>query len=146
MSWQQCATIRCPNWIRAGLRRNGDGGDGQPLADGRFCWRCRRKHATSETRKAAKQRTTKVVDAARIKFIDPDYRKDPKTKLFCCRCQKDIAPVSDKLRIYLRKNGITAVHPDDVATHHRPDDLGWLPIGAECARVLGKPWTKGKVS
>lgn len=35
----------CDMRIRAGLRRFGTGGDGQELADGRFCWKCRRRHA-----------------------------------------------------------------------------------------------------
>ena len=48
MSLRKCATIKCPYQVREGLRRFGTGGDGQELADGRFCWRCRARHATNE--------------------------------------------------------------------------------------------------
>lgn len=48
MSMRKCATIKCPRQVREGLRRSGTGVDGQELADGRFCWRCRAKHASNE--------------------------------------------------------------------------------------------------
>jgi len=43
MSLVRCARIGCPHYIRKGLVRPGwkKGDKGQPLADGRFCWRCR---------------------------------------------------------------------------------------------------------
>lgn len=44
MSWRKCATIGCEHNVREGLRRYGTGVDGQELADGRFCWRCRARH------------------------------------------------------------------------------------------------------
>lgn len=43
MSWQTCRG--CPRKIREGLTRPGKGVDGQELADGRYCWRCRARHA-----------------------------------------------------------------------------------------------------
>lgn len=45
MSWRPCATIKCDMRIREGLRRHGTGISGQDLADGRFCWKCRRRQA-----------------------------------------------------------------------------------------------------
>ncbi len=57
MSWKKCAVMNCPHQIRAGLRRHGEGGSGQELADGFTCWRCRAKRATPESRKKAKERT-----------------------------------------------------------------------------------------
>lgn len=54
MSWRLCATSQCPTRIREGLRRQGEGADGQPLADGRFCWKCRAKQTTTEDRRRAK--------------------------------------------------------------------------------------------
>lgn len=59
MSWQTCCVVGCGNQIRAGLTRFGEGGDGQPLADGRTCWRCRRKQATTSSRKEAKAKSKK---------------------------------------------------------------------------------------
>jgi hypothetical protein len=48
MSMRKCATIKCSRQVREGLRRDGAGVDGQELADGRFCWRCRARHASNE--------------------------------------------------------------------------------------------------
>ena len=56
MAWRYCATVGCKHRLREGLVRHGEGGDGQPLADGTFCWRCRRKHATASSRKEAKEK------------------------------------------------------------------------------------------
>lgn len=58
MSFRKCATIKCQRQVREGLRRFGSGVDGQELADGLFCWRCRARHASKEradTRRAAKK-------------------------------------------------------------------------------------------
>ncbi len=74
----------------------------------------------------------------REKCIDPDYRRDPNTELFCCRCQRSGAV--RYLRVYLRASGHVAVHPNDVEKSKRPDDLGWQPIGLDCARIIGKEW------
>lgn len=62
MSLRKCATIKCPYHVREGLRRYGTGGDGQELADGRFCWRCRARHAANErtdARRDARKQETK---------------------------------------------------------------------------------------
>lgn len=48
MSFRKCATIKCQRQVREGLRRHGAGVDGQELADGRFCWRCRARQASNE--------------------------------------------------------------------------------------------------
>jgi hypothetical protein len=48
MSMRKCATVKCPHHVREGLRRMGTGVDGQELADGRFCWRCRARHGREE--------------------------------------------------------------------------------------------------
>jgi hypothetical protein len=45
MSWRQCRVIGCRNMVREGLRRTGVGIDGQALADGETCSRCRAKQA-----------------------------------------------------------------------------------------------------
>ncbi len=48
MSLRKCSTIKCPYYVREGLWRSGTGVDGQELADGRFCWRCRARHASND--------------------------------------------------------------------------------------------------
>jgi hypothetical protein len=58
MSMRKCSTIKCQNHVREGLRRMGTGVDGQELADGRFCWRCRARHAVAE-RKVDRRRPPK---------------------------------------------------------------------------------------
>jgi len=58
MSMRKCATIKCSHYVREGLRRSGTGVDGQELADGRFCWRCRARHS-AEDRKAERRATRK---------------------------------------------------------------------------------------
>jgi hypothetical protein len=60
MSWRKCSTIKCQHHVREGLRRMGTGVDGQELADGRFCWRCRARHAV-EDRKDTRRRAQKKV-------------------------------------------------------------------------------------
>lgn len=50
MSMRKCATLKCSYHVREGLRRTGTGVDGQGLADGRFCWRCRARHAAEDRR------------------------------------------------------------------------------------------------
>lgn len=43
MAWRMCMKMGCPHKIRGGLIRFGMGSSNQPLADGRYCWRCRAK-------------------------------------------------------------------------------------------------------
>ncbi len=61
MSLVLCATIDCGHQVREGLRRRGRHGiDGQELADGVFCWRCRARHARALSRKPKSKRTRSV--------------------------------------------------------------------------------------
>ncbi len=48
MSMRECATRGCRTRIREGLRRSGYGANGQPLADGVFCARCRARQVEPE--------------------------------------------------------------------------------------------------
>lgn len=75
----------------------------------------------------------------RTKCIDPDYRVDPKADLWCIRCQKTIRG-AHRL-IYITVDGHVAVHPDDVSAHASATDIGWQPIGNDCARIVGVSWT-----
>lgn len=46
MARVRCATFGCPSWVREGGRKHGSDNRGRPLADGRFCWRCRQGIST----------------------------------------------------------------------------------------------------
>lgn len=50
MSMRRCCVYGCKNMVREGLRRSGlvKGCDGQELADGQTCWRCRARQARED--------------------------------------------------------------------------------------------------
>lgn len=81
-------------------------------------------------------------ECPRTTFIDPDFRRDPKTETYCCRCQKDINGAYSW--VYLRADGATAVHPADVDAGRLPDDIGWCRIGPECVRKVGAEWVRAR--
>lgn len=76
----------------------------------------------------------------RTKFIDPDFRRDPKTSVFCCRCQKDIKGAPE-FYVHLI-DGCAVLHPDDehLLPSGYPQDYGIQPVGADCAKFIGKEW------
>ena len=59
MSLAKCAVISCSHHVRQGLRRGGTGVDGQELADGRFCWRCRAEFARRERADVRRDKRTR---------------------------------------------------------------------------------------
>ncbi len=84
MSYAKCRTIGCPHTIREGLRRSGTAGDGSELADGMFCWRCRRKQREPKrvSRRPpeieARDRSREAADAvAADPSLDDDAPDDP---------------------------------------------------------------------
>lgn len=86
------------------------------------------------------------VTSARLKFVDYDARRDPKTKRWCCRCQKDLKDTQPHRNVYL-DGQMCAVHPDDL--RHRgiqPDDFGWNLLGMDCAKKLGLEWSTEQVN
>jgi hypothetical protein len=81
----------------------------------------------------------------KIKDLDPDYRKDPKTDHFCCRCQKDLPLHKKAGMVHLVNGGNWVLHPSQEKEwnwkgNHHEGDLGGFPIGPECARILGMEW------
>jgi hypothetical protein len=77
----------------------------------------------------------------RKEFIDYDARREPRTKRFCVRCQKDLDPGKPVRRVYVTGD-MEAIHPDDFGRYLPSDgDFGWLLIGNDCARILGMEWT-----
>lgn len=77
----------------------------------------------------------------RTVFLDPDYRRDPKTPVFCCVCQKDIGGTPG-FTARLVDGGVSAVHPDDehLVPDGLADDYGTHPVGSDCARRIGREW------
>ena len=80
--------------------------------------------------------------AERTKFLDPDYRVDPKTDLHCCRCQKDIKPGSGYNYVFLIHEGITALRPDSETIPSDEPIIGLMPIGPTCSKFLGMEWIR----
>ncbi|RJO72839.1 MAG: hypothetical protein C4523_02390 [Myxococcales bacterium] len=78
----------------------------------------------------------------RTKFLDFNARHQPKTNIFCCRCQRDIRPGTPYRMVHLIGGGAYVLHPADEA-NYKPDagDCGAHPIGPDCARKLGLGWT-----
>ncbi|MEH3108933.1 MAG: hypothetical protein PGN22_02380 [Agrobacterium cavarae] len=79
----------------------------------------------------------------RSKYIDPDFRRDPKSKLFCVRCQKDIKDGQSHLFVCYEFDTMSAVHPDDweKAMEAHPAAFAILPIGKDCAKKIGIQYT-----
>lgn len=75
--------------------------------------------------------------SARFRFLDPDFRREPKTDFFCCRCQKDL-PRTHDLFVYLEHDYAHILHPDDAPSYQH---AGKHPIGPECAKKVGAEWT-----
>ncbi len=83
----------------------------------------------------------------RTAYVDPDYRRDPKTKHFCARCQKDIKPGSKYRIVHLVDGGINALHPDDESVFAATPgtaagDCGAFPVGMDCARIIGLAYSR----
>ena len=75
----------------------------------------------------------------RVKEIDCDWRREPKTDLFCHHCQKDIK--SNPHYAHVIQGGATILHPDDEHLYEsNAGDMGSLPFGSGCARKIGIKW------
>ena len=77
----------------------------------------------------------------RYRQLDPDFRRDPRTEVFCALCQKDIAG-EPKFFAHFISGVAAAVHPEDREIADRvlgeDDNLGLLAVGPECARIIGR--------
>jgi hypothetical protein len=73
---------------------------------------------------------------------DPDFRRDPKTDLYCWRCQKDLKPGQPRRYIHLINDGNEILHPGSEGEYTPDDkDCGVLPVGMDCAKKIGIEWT-----
>jgi hypothetical protein len=81
---------------------------------------------------------------------DPDYRREPKTDLYCAHCQKDLDPKQAYRRVHVVDGGANLIHPDDEALWsvdpHHSDEQRMYPVGPECAKRLGLAWTHPPIS
>jgi len=86
----------------------------------------------------------------RVKFFDPDYRRDPKTDRYCQKCQRDLGLAQPHRRIMWELDTMDAVHGEDwevadaeIRTrreHRDPINVGL--VGMDCARRIGLEWTR----
>lgn len=78
----------------------------------------------------------------REKYLDINTRREPHTDHFCVACQKDMDPAKPYRSVHVVGGGAFVLHPADEGKYV-PDngDMGWFPIGPDCARKLGLEWT-----
>ena len=82
---------------------------------------------------------------------DPDFRRTPKTKVYCPRCQRDLKPGEARRYIHMvqypdkdfenqLEDGI--LHPLDRSKWiPTKGDMGIMPVGMYCAKKIGLEWT-----
>ena len=76
----------------------------------------------------------------RTHFIDPDFRPVPKTKHFCCVCQRDVNP-DTAFRVRVSVDGFDeVVHPDDANDENSIDGF----VGSDCAKSIPKEFLGSK--
>lgn len=75
-------------------------------------------------------------------WIDPDFRRDPKTDHYCVRCQRDLKPGQPFRMVCLAFEGFyvwdPAIHSVDPTGE---TDMGLHPVGMDCARKIGIKFT-----
>ena len=79
-----------------------------------------------------------IISIMRTMQIDPDYRRNPKTAAFCFLCQKDLKNGEKAGMINVINDGSHIVHPADAHLLTIKNSIGAFPVGAGCARKLGK--------
>jgi hypothetical protein len=74
----------------------------------------------------------------RTKYLDPDFRRTPKTNRWCCVCQRDLDPSKPNRLVLTINDGTDAVYPADstLATNGV-----LMEIGSDCAKRFGLEWT-----
>ena len=72
----------------------------------------------------------------RTHFLDPDFRRTPKTMQFCAVCQRDIKEkgLKKSVKIYLNDGCFEAVHPADIGELKVKVLIGI--VGAECKKNI----------
>lgn len=67
----------------------------------------------------------------RTHFINPDFRTDPKTKRFCCVCQRDITGPAATVRLSV-EGFMEVIHPDDANDNNSILSV----VGSECSKII----------
>lgn len=88
------------------------------------------------------------------KWINPDFRRDPKTAHYCAICQRDLKPNQPHRFIMFELDRYEAIAPDQwqlaqdtipqTRAPHLQPVLFVQPIGMDCAKRLGLEWSKEK--
>lgn len=78
--------------------------------------------------------------------LDADNRREPKTECFCIRCHKDLKAGQARRYVHIEDSSfIRVVHPADTAAYGATPaalgDMGWFPVGMDCARHVGLDFT-----
>lgn len=78
------------------------------------------------------------VAQVRTIYLDPDFRRTPKTARFCAVCQRDLGEKQLARVVVTIHGGTEAVHPENIlqATQGR-----WQFIGTDCAERIGLEWS-----
>lgn len=89
----------------------------------------------------------------RTKWMDPDFRRDPKTSHFCVLCQRDLKPGQKHAEVRWELDRWEAIHPEDWdkaeaevraarPEYAHPEHLIERGlIGMDCAKRLGLEWS-----
>lgn len=73
----------------------------------------------------------------RTKWMDPDFRRDPKTDCYCEMCQRD-------RHVMYELGRYEAVHSDDIIARRAPhlSSVVTGKIGMDCAKRLGLEFSR----
>jgi hypothetical protein len=91
--------------------------------------------------------------AYRSKWMDPDFRRDPKTNRYCIMCSRDLKPGQPHRMVMYELDRYEAIHSEDweIAQSEIPPtrapnlkDRCVLvhSVGMDCARKLGLEWSR----
>ncbi len=84
--------------------------------------------------------------AYRTAQLDADNRREPKTDVFCVRCHKDLKAGQPRRLVHIEDSShARVVHPADTAAFEASDaargEMGWFPVGMDCAKKIGVEFT-----
>lgn len=84
-------------------------------------------------------------------YMDADYRRDPKTNLYCIMCQRDLKPGQPHRMVCHELDRYDAIHADDWEVAAKEisgrrakhlDAVCYQPIGMDCAKRLGLEFSR----
>ena len=76
------------------------------------------------------------------KFFDADFRKDPKTRIFCAYCQRDLNPENIKFFAFLNFEESPMIIKPEFSHKFSSinKSLQINPVGTGCAKKIGYDW------